>query len=218
MVFRPHPPATTLFTCCRSQPRAHSSTLLPTYLDSDSDVSPWQSRLLYGELAFIGEDGGGLREQFTIYVETAPETTLTFADRATVEARIVRPVQEGALLFDPKERMLDIVAKGGGKARRRQIADAFVETMLVPGTALAERARRTLALDMLKHRPTFDVRPEDHVHSVKVARVVLGAPDFGAIATFEVSGSDQGRSGGDLYDRQSAHSAATAYPRGKAGR
>ena len=147
--------------------------------------------------------GSGMlaREQFTIYVESAPESTLTFAGRSTVEARIVRPVQEAALLFDPEERTLDVVAKGGGKARRRQIADAFVETMLVPGATLAARARRTLALDMLKHRPTFDVRPEDHVHSVNVSRVVLGAPDFGAIATFEVSGSDRGRRGGDLYDR-----------------
>ena len=142
-----------------------------------------------------------IREQFTIYVEAAPETVLTFADRSTLETRIVRRVHEAALLFDPKERMLDIVAKGGGKLRRHQIADAFVETMLVPGTALAARARRTLALGMLKHRPTFDVRPEDHVQSVKVARIVLGAPDLGAIATFEVSRSDQGSSGSDLYDR-----------------
>lgn len=39
------------------------------------------------------------------------------------------------------------------------------------------------------------------MQSVKVARLVLGAPDFGAIATFEVSRSDQGHSGSDLYDR-----------------
>ncbi len=147
--------------------------------------------------------GSGMltRDQFTVYVEAAPETALTFSERTRLEARIVRPVREAALLFDAAERTLDVVAKGGGKARRHQMADAFVETMLAPGATLANRSRRTLALDKLKQRPTFDVRPEDRVRSVEVARLALGAPDFGAIATFELPGRGQKRAEGDLYER-----------------
>lgn len=140
------------------------------------------------------------REQFTIYIEAAPETELAFTGGTKLEARIVRRVQEGALLFDAGERTLDVVAKGG-KDRRRRIADAFVGTMLAPGAALAQRSRRTLALDTLKQRPTFDLRVEDGVRSVEVTKLALGAPDFGAIATFEVSGRGQRHAGSDLYEQ-----------------
>jgi hypothetical protein len=141
------------------------------------------------------------REQFTIYVEAAPETTFTFEGKSELETRIVRPVREAALLFDAKEGTLDIVARGGGKARRHQLADVFVETMLAPGAALAERARRTLALDVLKSRPDFAIQPEDRVRDVEVAKLVLGAPDFGSIATFEVRSRSDKATGGDLYER-----------------
>ena len=139
------------------------------------------------------------REQFTIYVEAAPETELAFTAGARVEARIVRPVQEGALLFDADAHTLDVVGKRAGKDQRREIAQAFVETILEPGATLAERSRRMLALNVLKRRPEFDVRPQDRVRKVEVTRLALGASDFGAIATFEVRGRGEKRD--DLYER-----------------
>lgn len=141
------------------------------------------------------------RHQFTIYVEAAPETALTFVGGAKLEAQVRRPVREAAVLLDVAERTLDVVARGGGRSRRRRIAESFVEIMLAPGTTLASRPRRTLALDVLKHRPAFDLRPEDRVRSVEVAKLAFVAPDFGAIATFEVSGREHRHDGSDLYER-----------------
>jgi hypothetical protein len=145
--------------------------------------------------------GSGMqtREQFTIYVETAPEAELAFTGGARVEPRIVRRVQEGALLFDAEERTLDVVGKRADKVQRREIAEAFIEAVLEPGATLADRSRRMLALGKLKKRPRFDVRPQDRVRKVEVTRLALGASDFGAIATFEVRGRDEARD--DLYQR-----------------
>ena len=147
--------------------------------------------------------GGGplSREQFTVYVEGPPETALAFDAEAVLSPNIVRRVHEAALLFDPQEGTLDVVAKGGGKARRQFIADAFVGTMLRPGARLASRARRTLALDILKERPTFQYGTEDRVKSVAVVRLKLVAPDHGAIATFEVPSRSLRRGDGDFYQR-----------------
>ena len=39
------------------------------------------------------------------------------------------------------------------------------------------------------------------MRSVEVARLALGAPDFGAIATFELPGRGHKRAEGDLYER-----------------
>lgn len=145
--------------------------------------------------------GSRVCEQFTIYFEAPPEAELAFESGSKVGTRIVRRVQEGALVFDAQARTLDVVARGAGKARRRQIAEAFVETILAPGAKLSTRARRTLALDTLKHPPMFDIRPDDGVRSVEVTRLALGSPDFGAIATFEVRGREERRADGDLYER-----------------
>jgi hypothetical protein len=143
------------------------------------------------------------REQFTIFVEAPPETALAFAEGSTVEPRTVRPVREAAVIFDETERTLDVVARGGGKTRRREIAEAFAETMLVPGAAFLNRARRALALDRLKVRPMFDVRPEDGVRSVEVTKLALGAPDLGAIASFEVPVRGEQPHRQDIYERAS---------------
>ena len=118
------------------------------------------------------------------------KTMLTFEGKSGLETPLVRPVREAALMFDDQDGTLDIVASGGGKARRHAIAGAFIETMLASGAVLAGRARRTLALDVLKKRRDFPIHPEDHVRGVEVAKLVLGAPDFGSIVTFEVRSRD----------------------------
>lgn len=145
-----------------------------------------------------GTGGTLVRQQFTIYVEGAPEAMLAFAG-AHVQPQTVRPVHEAAILFDNEERLLDVVARGGGKMRRQAIADAFVSLMMAPGARLAARSRRTLSLDVLKRRPRFDWRLEDRIRSVDVSRLVMSAPDHGSIATFEVSAKV--RAEGDLYAR-----------------
>ena len=142
-----------------------------------------------------------VRRQFTIYVEGPPEAMLTFDGADFPHPQTVRPVREAAILFDARERLLDVVAKGGGNARRQQIADAFVAVMLSPGAKLATRSRRTLALDLLKHRPRFECRTEDRVRHVDVARLVMGAPDHGAIAAFEVPAKGRAREADDIYAR-----------------
>lgn len=140
------------------------------------------------------------REQFTIFVEKEPEAAISMNDQKELETLVVRPLLEAAVVFDSSDGTLDVVAKGGGKTRRRQIAEAFVETMLKPGAALASRPRRTLALDLLKKRPNFSIELKDGVQSVQVTKLTLGAPDHRSIITFEVparlsDGAD------DLYQR-----------------
>ena len=126
---------------------------------------------------------------------------LAFAGADAPHPRTVRPVREAAILFDAQERLLDIVARGGGKTRRQRIAEAFVSSMLEPGAKLAARSRRTLALHMLKQRPQFVCQMEDRVRSVDVAKLVMGAPDHGAIAAFEVAAKAKQRTPEDLYSQ-----------------
>ncbi|MEQ9335142.1 hypothetical protein [Thalassobaculum sp.] len=149
----------------------------------------------------LAGDGVLDREQITIYIEATPETALAFSEQAQLVTNVVRPVREAALLFDATEGTLDVVAKGGGPDRRHDIAAAFVETMLAAGASLAGRARRTLALDILKTRPDLDILPEDHVQSVEVTRLVLGAPDSRSIVTIEVPGRHEEAARSDIYAR-----------------
>ncbi|NQW10883.1 MAG: hypothetical protein HQ481_13510 [Alphaproteobacteria bacterium] len=141
------------------------------------------------------------REQFTIYVEAEPETAFAFGEELELLTHVQRPVLEAAVLFDSQEKTLDVVARGGGTERRRQIAEAFVGMMLVPGAVLTGRARRTLALDVLKTRPDFETHPEDRVRSVEVTRLTLRAPDNGSIVTIEIPGRYGTAPGADIYDR-----------------
>ena len=57
-------------------------TFLPTVLDADGDQTPWQSRLLYGDLAFVGEDGGGYCSVYRIRLATGE---LIDADRWPIQ-------------------------------------------------------------------------------------------------------------------------------------
>lgn len=148
-----------------------------------------------------GTGGTLVREQFTIYVEGPPEAMLAFTGTNVLQPRTVRRVHEAAILFDAQERLLDVVAQGGGKMRRKRIADAFVNLMLAPGANLSPRSRRMLALDLLKRRPQFHCRVEDRVKRVDVARLVMGAPDHGAIAVFEVPARSSRQTTEDLYTR-----------------
>ncbi|MEQ8817855.1 MAG: hypothetical protein RLO51_16255 [Thalassobaculum sp.] len=150
-----------------------------------------------------GGAGALEREQFTFYVEDAPESALVFPDgeRSDLETRFFRRAREAALLFDATDRTLDVVVKGGGTARRQQIAAAFVEHMLKPGAKTAARPRRTLALDMLKVRQSFEVRPGDRVRTVEMVSLKLGAPDRGSIVTFETPARSTNPANGDFYER-----------------
>jgi hypothetical protein len=101
----------------------------------------------------------------------------TLDERTRPERKIVRPVHHAAIIVDCRERTLDIVASGGKNARRL-IAEAFVTTMLTPGSSMAPRARRTLALDRLKAPLAFPLIPEDCVERVEIIGLYLGSPDF----------------------------------------
>jgi hypothetical protein len=166
-----------------------------------------KSRVAVERFTLGGTHESGAREQFTIFAEAPPETALEFGDAAgRVEARTIRPVREGAIVFDPVERTLDVVGKNAGKARRRQIAEAFADMVLVSGAELSIRTRRNLSLDRLKSKRTFDIRPEDHVRSIEVTRLSLRGPDASTIVTVETSSS---RDGKDFYER--AESALGPY-------
>jgi hypothetical protein len=149
-----------------------------------------RSRVVVDRFSLGGSPGAPPREQFTIFVEAPPEATLEFTDAAGVEPRTIRPVREGAIVFDPAERTLDVVGRKAGKAQRGEMADAFVETVLDAGAKLAVRPRRNLSLDRLKSRQVFEVRPEDGVRSVEVIRLSLRAPDDGTIVTVETGRSE----------------------------
>ncbi|MCA8909829.1 MAG: hypothetical protein KDA64_18360 [Rhodospirillaceae bacterium] len=141
------------------------------------------------------------RDQFTLYYEDAPVADLAFLGDHELQTSTRYPVMEAAILFDNKDGTLDVVAKGGGKERRKAIADAFVDVMLESGAVLSPRSRRTLALDVLKTRPAFDLRLEDRVRSVDVTMLKLGSPDYGSLATFETPARRLHQDDLDFYQR-----------------
>ena len=108
---------------------------------------------------------------YSILVEAPPVSIMEFSD-AVPRRATRRPVIEAALSYSPTDGMLDIVSKGGKRARER-IGDAFVHNLLRSETELLPVSPRTFVLERLRQQTMFDTDPGDGIKDVSVTALRL---------------------------------------------
>ena len=102
-----------------------------------------------------------------IYVEDQAEAHLSFNDNATLERNVIAKVAEISIACNPKEKCLDIFAKGP-KSRRDDCAAAFAKH-LAPNTAKTiATPRREVILGRLLDETILPTEPQDRVDKVEV--------------------------------------------------
>lgn len=127
--------------------------------------------------------------QAAIYIEERAASELAFVSGTTVERHVVPKVLEVGLACDPKNRMVEICAKGG-KRVRDQYAAAFAKHFAPHTPPPVEMPRREVLLDTLRSAPDFEIEPADGIEKIEVS-----ALDFfstgGGTARYERRGDDE---------------------------
>ncbi|MEQ9178058.1 MAG: hypothetical protein RIF44_04920 [Nitratireductor sp.] len=137
--------------------------------------------------------------QATIYREDAPRSELRFAEADRVESIIHRPVAEAAVVFDPKDGVLDVCARGGKKVLAR-VAEAFCDALADAESQLTAVELRRLDLAGLARRPELQIRSTDGVEAADVEHLrfsVLNGDGLMVVAESRVA--SRSRDGRDLY-------------------
>ncbi len=116
-----------------------------------------------------GEGGASL--MYSIFVEAPPQSIIEF-DETGPQRTTRRPVVEAVICYAPTEGTLDIVAKGGKRARDR-IGDAFVHHLLGADAELLPVSPRTFDLDRLRRPIIFATDSEDGIKDVRVTALRL---------------------------------------------
>ena len=125
----------------------------------------------------------------TIYVEDNAECELGFGVNDTLERQVVQRVLEVGVSYDPRDRILEVCAKGGKKARDKYAA-AFVKQFVPECEQPVEAPRREVCLEPLYDVPDFEIEPADGIESVNVVGCDFYAHG-GGFLKFEKFGQDQ---------------------------
>ncbi|MBV9491474.1 MAG: hypothetical protein JO069_17390, partial [Verrucomicrobia bacterium] len=120
-----------------------------------------------------GRDGKliGTSFHYSLYAEGLPESHLEFEGNEP-KRQTRRPVQEGAISYDPGQKALEIFA-GGGKPVREKLAQSFAQHILGLVAEVQPLPLRLFNLDRLKRRLPFPTDPVDGIKSVRVALLRL---------------------------------------------
>ena len=105
--------------------------------------------------------------QATIYVEERAESELAFGIE-TLERHIVQKVLEVGIACDPKERIVEICARGG-KGVRDEYAASFAKHFAPASEPPNETSRREVLLTTLRNTPAFEIEPADGIERVEVS-------------------------------------------------
>ena len=135
--------------------------------------------------------------QATIYVEERAESELAFGAES-LERHTVQKVLEVGIACDPKERVVEICAKGGKKLRD-QYLQAFAARFAPYSEAPVEVPRRDVLLETLHSEPQFETEPADGIERVEVSSLSFRSAD-GGFARFEKRAEDETLHG--FLDRQ----------------
>ncbi len=127
-----------------------------------------------------------------IYVEDHAEVHLSFNEEA-LERSIIQTVAEISIACNPKEKCLDIFAKGPNR-KRKECAAAFAQHLAPNATKSIETPRRNVLLERLRREGTFELEPSDGVTSVEVLTLEL-ASNNGLISVFHAR-----KANGSIYN------------------
>lgn len=126
--------------------------------------------------------------QATIYVEEHAQSELAFG-KDCLERQTVQKVLEVGIACDPKERVVEICAKGG-KKMREQYLQCFATHFAPHSRTSVEVPRRDVQLDTLRKAPEFEIEPADGIECVEVSSLSFRSSD-GGFARFEKRGDDE---------------------------
>lgn len=125
----------------------------------------------------------------TIYVEAKAESELGFGPAETLERQVVQKVVEVGIACDPKEKILEICARGGKKVRDRY-ADAFATHFAPASDRPVEAPRREVFLEVLSSDPDFLIEPADGIERAEVSSLDFFSTG-GGFARFEKRGDGE---------------------------
>lgn len=126
--------------------------------------------------------------QATIYVEEHAQSELAFGPES-LERQTVQKVLEVGIACDPKERVVEICAKGGKKIRD-QYLQSFATHFAPHSEAPLEVPRRDVHLDTLRMAPEFEIEPAEGIEEVEVSSLSLRSLDGGFVRV-EKRGEDE---------------------------
>ncbi|MCY4336357.1 MAG: hypothetical protein OXC60_17010 [Litoreibacter sp.] len=125
----------------------------------------------------------------TIYVEDRASTELTFGPTEGLERQVIQRVVEVAIACDPKERIVEVCAKGG-KDVRDEYATVFAKHFAPEAPPPIEAPRRDVLLEVLRKQPDFLIEPADGIDRVEVSSLNLFATGGGS-ARFDRPGEGE---------------------------
>lgn len=154
---------------------------LPTHRKREAD---W-----YQSIRLDPATGGQIQlTQATIYIEERAESELAFGE-GSLERRTVQKVLEVGVACDPKERIVEICAKGGQKVRD-QYLQSFTKHFAPQSEPPVEVPRRNVQLQVIQHAPELMTVPADGIERVEVSSLSFRSSD-GAFLLAEKRGEDE---------------------------
>ena len=109
--------------------------------------------------------------QVTMYLSGLPQVDLEF-ESGKLTPRERQLANEGAILYDPTDGAIDIIAPGGSRARQA-VAAYFAEHLLQADEPLSGITLRQYDLSSLKKPRHFKVDEADRIHHVEVRMLRL---------------------------------------------
>ncbi|HCP82088.1 MAG TPA: hypothetical protein DIT67_11030 [Octadecabacter sp.] len=126
--------------------------------------------------------------QATIYVEDHAESELAFGE-TSLERHTRQKVLEVGVVCDPKERIVEICAKGGHKIRDKYL-QAFSKHFAPQSKPPVQVPRRNVRLEVLRNAPELTTVPADGIERVEVSSLSFRSTD-GAFLMAEKRGEDE---------------------------
>ncbi|SHE87332.1 hypothetical protein SAMN05444273_1036 [Litoreibacter ascidiaceicola] len=126
--------------------------------------------------------------QATIYIEDHAESELAFGE-TSLERHTRQKVLEVGVVCDPKERIVEICAKGGHKIREKYLR-AFSKHFAPQSTPPVQVPRRNVRLEVLRKAPELTTVPADRIERVEVSSLSFRSTE-GAFLMVEKRGEDE---------------------------
>ena len=107
----------------------------------------------------------------TLYLQERAKNGLAFKNKKVVRAARA-DVTEMIFAMNPERQEIEIAAKGG-IAVREPLAKAFCASFLDNDAEPVRVAKREIDFDVLKHKPKFEIYPDDRIESVSVVKMAF---------------------------------------------
>ena len=125
----------------------------------------------------------------TIFVEDRATSELAFGAVGGLERKVMPRGMEVGILCDPKNRIVEICARGGKKTRDHY-ATVFSKHFAQETPPPIEAPRREVLLENLRSHPSLLFEPADSIDRVEVSSLELYA-NGGGLARFELRGKEE---------------------------